>query len=98
MVFLLNEAGEPLHDSAGSKITKGSIVGQTIYMRWEKYGWQLGKIVEKITNRTPRLILKFNYRIIWSDGNKGPAKLGVDNYSHGADARYDSWVILNQKS
>ena len=75
-----------------------SIVGKTIYMRWEKYGWQLGKILEKLTNRTPRLVLKFNYRIVWSDGSKGPAKLGVDNYGHGADARYDSWVILQQKS
>ena len=51
-----------------------------------------------IVTRTHRLVLKFNYRIIWSDGNKGPAKLGVDNYGHGADARYDSWVILQQKS
>jgi hypothetical protein len=67
-------------------------------MRWEKpYGWQLGKITGEIDASTPRLVKKFNYRIVWSDGSKGPAKLAVDNYAHGDDARYNSWVILKQK-
>tara|TARA_B100001142_G_C14036556_1_gene540345 strand:+ start:214 stop:567 length:354 start_codon:yes stop_codon:yes gene_type:complete len=26
-----------------------------------------------------RLVKKFNYRIVWADGSKGPAKLQVDN-------------------
>ena len=33
-----------------------------------------------VTSGTPRLIKKFNYRIVWANGSKGPAKLQVDNY------------------
>ena len=47
-------------------------------MRWETYGWQMGKITGMVTSGTPRLIKKF-YRIVWADGSKGPAKLQVDN-------------------
>ena len=55
-----------------------------------------GKIIAIITNATPRLVKKFNYRVVWNDGHKGPAKLAVDNYGHGANARFNSWVILKQ--
>ena len=48
----------------------------------------------RVTSGTPRLIKKFNYRIVWADGSKGPAKLQVDNYGHGSHARYNSRVIL----
>ena len=37
------------------------------YMRWELYGWQMGKITGLVTNATPRLVKKFNYRIVWAD-------------------------------
>ena len=67
-----------------------TLVGSSVYMRWEKYGWQLGRITDIVTNATPRV---FNYRIIWADGSKGPAKLCVENYGHGSDARYNSWAI-----
>ena len=55
-----------------------------------------GKITAIITNDTPRLAKKFNYRVVWNDGTRGPAKLAVDNYGHGANARFNSWVILTQ--
>ena len=71
-----------------------SLVDSAVYMRWETYGWQMGKITGMVTSGTPRLIKKFNYRIVWADGSKGPAKLQVDNYGHGSHARYNSWVIL----
>ena len=32
-------------------------------MRWEKYGWQLGRITDIVTNATPHVFNKFNYRI-----------------------------------
>ena len=70
------------------------LVGEYVYLRWEQYGWQLGKITGLITNSTPRLFAKFNYRISWADNSKGPSKLGVESYAYGADARYNSWVIL----
>ena len=38
---------------------------------------------------------KSSTRIIWADGSKGPAKLCVENYGHGSDARYNSWAILS---
>ena len=72
-----------------------TLVGSSVYMRWEKYGWQLGRITDIVTNATPRVFKKFNYRIIWADGSKGPAKLCVENYGHGSDARYNSWAILS---
>ncbi len=63
-----------------------------IYMRWERYGWQLlGKITDAITSKTPQLLKKFNFRIVWCDSTKGPA---TANYSHGPDAQFDSWVLL----
>ena len=52
-------------------------------MRWEEYGWQLCRITDIITNATPRVFKKFNYRIIWADGgsNQGASKkLSVENY------------------
>ena len=67
-----------------------------VYMRWEKYGWQFGRITDIVTNATPRVFKKFNYRIIWADGSKGPAKLSVENYGHGSDACYNSWAILSR--
>ena len=74
------------------------LVGKSVYMRWEKFGWQLGKIYEQITRSTPRLYAKFNYRIVWSDGARGPAKLAVDNYAFGEHAAYSSWVILSPEA
>ena len=32
----------------------------------------------------------------WGD-TKGPASLKVDNYAHGEDAAFDSWVLLVRK-
>ena len=69
-------------------------------MRWEKYGWQLSRITNMFTNSSPtprpRVFKKFNYRIIWADGSKGPAKLSVESYGHGSDACYNSWTILSR--
>ena len=36
-------------------------------MRWETYGWQMGKITGTITSATPQLLKKFNYRIVWAE-------------------------------
>ena len=86
-----------LHSAVGSErclILDVSLVDSAVYMRWETYGWQMGKITGMVTSATPRLVKKFNYRIVWADGSKGPAKLQVDNYGHGSHARYNSWVIL----
>ena len=83
---------------ADAKLDK-SLVGGSIYLRWEEYGWQLGKITDTITDATPRLVRKFNYRIVvWADGSKGPAKLAVANYGYGTHAAYNSWVILQPKA
>ena len=68
-------------------ILDGSLVDSAVYMRWETFLWHG-------PNATPRLVKKFNYRIVWADGIKGPAKLQVDNYGHGSHARYNSWVML----
>ena len=73
------------------------LVGSTVYMRWETYGWQLGKITDIITDATPRLFRKFNYRMVWADKSKGPASLRVENYAFGMDAHLNSWVILEQE-
>ena len=68
-------------------------------MRWEEYGWQLCRITDIITNATPRVFKKFNYRIIWADGgsNQGASKkLSVENYRHaGQMLATSSWAILS---
>ena len=74
----------------------GSLVGENIYLRWERYGWQLGKITAEGTKATPQLFKKFNFRVTWADGSKGPTKLAVESYAHGSDARYNSWVVLTR--
>ena len=43
-------------------------------MRWQTYVWQLGKITDVVTSATPQFFKKFNYRMIWSDGSKGPTR------------------------
>ena len=52
-------------------------------MRWETYGWHMGKITGIVTSVTPRLVKKCNYRIVWADGSKGPAKLQVKTMAMG---------------
>ena len=47
-----------------------SLVGEQVYMRWETYGWQLGKITGVVTKSTPQLFKKFNFRVVWSDGQQ----------------------------
>jgi len=54
-----------------------TLVGSSVYMRWEKYGWQLGRITDIVIDATLCVFKKFNYRITWADGSKGPAKLSV---------------------
>ena len=83
----------------GEEPTKldASLVGAKIYMRWEIYGWQLGQITGLVTSATPRLFLKFNFRVFWSDNSKGPTQLAVDNYGFGVHAQYNSWCILTAK-
>ena len=70
------------------------LVGSTVYMRWETYGWQLGKITDIITDATPRLFRKFNYRMVWADKSKGPASLRVENYAFGMDGWYGTLGLL----
>eukprot|EP00966_Prymnesium_polylepis_P142029 3279967-Prymnesium_polylepis.1 len=75
----------------------GSLVGKHIYLRWEVYGWQLGKITSQITKSTPKLFKNFNYRVTWADGSKGPTKLDPARYASGSDARFNSWVVLDSQ-
>ena len=71
-----------------------SLIGKTVFMNWETYGWQLGKITDVVDRSTPRLFAKYNFRVVWADRSKGPAKLAVDNYGGGSTARLNSWVLL----
>ena len=71
-----------------------SLIGKTVFMNWETYGWQLGKITGVVDRSTPRLFAKYNFRVVWADRSKGPAKLAVDNYGGGSAARLNSWVLL----
>ena len=57
----------------------------------------LGKVYEQITSANPRLLKKYNYRVVWADTAKGPTSLRVENYAHGSDAALDSWVVLERK-
>ena len=40
------------------------------YIRWETYGWQLSKITDVITDATPHLFKKINFRLVWADKSK----------------------------
>ena len=31
-----------------------TLVGSSVYMRWEKYGWQLGRITDIVIDARPR--------------------------------------------
>ena len=74
-----------------------SLVQGLIFMRWEApWGWFLGTISEMLTAATPRLLKRFNYRVTWSDGMKGTAKLILDNYAHGPSAPHNSWCLLQK--
>ena len=54
------------------------------------YGWQMGKISGIVSNATPKLVKKLNYRIL--DGIAGAGQAASRQYGHGAHARYDSWL------
>lgn len=68
-------------------------VNMHVFMKWEGFGWQLGKISEVLTSATPRLVKKYNVRVVWADA-RGPAMLDLQSYQHGDDAPFDSWVFL----
>ena len=73
-----------------------ALVGLFLFMRWPApHGWQVGKITSKITSATPRLFKSFNYRCTWSDGWSNQM-LSLDEYGGGAEAKYNSWVILEK--
>ena len=56
-----------LHSAVGPerclKILDVSLVDSAVYMRWETYGWQMGKITGTVTSAAPRLVKKSNYHI-----------------------------------
>ena len=64
-------------------VLDGSLVDSADYMRWELFGWQMGKTTGLVTNATPRLSSRQEVQLphrVWADGSKGPAKLHeVDN-------------------
>ena len=73
-----------------------ALVGLFLFMRWPApHGWQVGKITSKITSATPRLFKSFNYRCTWSDGWSNQM-LSLDECGGGAEAKYNSWVILEK--
>ena len=73
-----------------------ALVGLLLFMRWPApHGWQVGKITNKITTSTPCIYRNFNYRCTWSYGWTN-LKLSLDEYCGGAEAAYNSWVILEK--
>ena len=50
-----------------------------------------------ITQKTPQLFKKFNYRVVLADKSKGASKLAVESYAFGESVRLNSWVILKAK-
>ena len=88
---------EGLKVASAPLLLDDSLVGKLVFIRWEPpFGWSLGTILDKITNSTPRLFKKFNYRVKYADGAKGPANLPLDNYAHGESAAYNSWCLLER--
>ena len=73
-----------------------AVIGEHVYLPWEKYGWQLGKITHVITADTRRLFKKVNFRIVWADRSKGPCKLDAKSYASGTSEQYSSWVVLRK--
>ena len=61
-----------------------------------------GYMTDIITNATPRVVKKFNYRIIWADGGskkltKGPARSSVlRTIVTGQMLATNSWAILSR--
>ena len=56
-----------LYSGSGSRqnLKRRSLESRSIYMRWETYGWQLnGKITGVVTEATPRLFKKSNFRLV----------------------------------
>ena len=57
-----------------------SLVGSSVHVRWETYGWQLGRVTCSLSdivtdgNSTPIACTKSSSdRIVWADCSKGPA-------------------------
>ena len=74
-----------------------TLIGEPVYMRWETYGWQLGKITGVVTEATP-LACSRSSTFAWSGWTRrrDEAGLTVKNYAYGPDARLNSWVILKK--
>ena len=88
---------EGLKVASAPLLLDDSLVGKLVFIRWEPpFGLSLGTILVKITSSTPRLFKKFNSRVKYADGAKGPANLPLDNYAHGESAAYNSWCLLER--
>ena len=80
------------------EITAETVLHKLVFMKWAKFGWQLGRVSAMIGIDTPRLLKAgFNTRVDWVDG-KGPCKLDLELYGGGVNAPDDSWVLLDKKT
>ena len=79
-----------------------SLIGSTIYMRWETYmyGWQIGKITDVMP-----LLASSTSTTFALYGQTSPRGRPVymhafrtTAYMYGADARLNSWVILEKSA
>ena len=70
-----------------------TLIGETVYMRWETYGWQLGKITGVVTEANPRLFKKSNFRLVWAN-NRQTSRTVKKNMP--TVQMHNSWVILKK--
>ena len=77
-------------------------VDRFVFLNWKDYGWSLGKVTELITSKSPRLLKRYNVKVMWAIEGKlnrkcsGPCNLDLACYASGPDAPLDSWVFLDR--
>ena len=77
-------------------------VDRFVFLNWKDYGWSLGKVTELITSKSPRLLKRYNVKVMWAVEGRlnrkcsGPCNLDLACYASGPDAPLDSWVFLDR--
>lgn len=87
----------PTTDELDSRLeASDSLVNATIVMKFEHYGWCLGKIIEKVTDRRRRLQSRQVNFIAKFDMDEAPTDLSleIDDFDTAASADYGSWLLL----
>lgn len=80
-------------------IEQTNIVGKKLMMKWESFGWCLGKVLRRNGDQRRKTgsgaVANFILAFEIDEGSTTAALLSIDKYNFVEDAPFDSWFLLD---